>query len=344
MSRSVLLVCDSGLLAETLRDLIGEVEAGIEVRSIAERDPGNIDAALIDAAALVLVDIDYLGAASESALTDLAMRHAVTALVAFGTPEAADLIDRLLAAGLRGYIPKSHGREAFLGVLRMLLSGVRYRPELRADPLAATDATAPWAMTHILSLARDFHLTPAEIAVLRLTATGLTNREIADARERKEGVVRIQLNAVFRKLGVRHRTQAVLVALRCEELIGIGHDDRLDLCDLLGHLSYRRCKAGEILFQCGDLGEEVFIVQRGIVRLPEIGVDMQAHDVFGEIGAFSPGHRRTSCAVCVTDADLFVIPPDAARRFYCLDPRFAVFIRDLLVQHLTADRASATAN
>ena len=47
---------------------------------------------------------------------------------------------------------------------------------------------------------------------------------------------------------------------------------------------------------------------------------------------------------CVTDADLFVIPPDVARRFYCLDPRFAVFIRDLLVQHLTADRASVTAN
>lgn len=342
MSRSVLLVCDAGLLAETLRDLIGEVEAGIEVRWVAERDPGSIDAALIDAAALVLVDVDYLGATSESALTDLAMRHAVVALVAFGTPEAADQVDRLLAAGLRGYIPKSHGREAFLGVLRMLLSGVRYRPELRMNPPGEAGATAPWAMTRILSLARDFRLTPAEIAVLRLAATGLSNREIADARERKEGVVRIQLNAVFRKLGVRNRTQAMLIAQRCEELIFVEYGERLDLRDLLGHLSHRRCKAGEVLFRSGDLGEEVFIVQRGIVRLPEIGVEMQAHDVFGEIGAFSPGHRRTCGAVCVTDTDLFVIPPDVARRVYCLDPRFAVFIRDLLAQRLTADRAPAT--
>lgn len=334
MNRSILLVCGAGLLAETLCDLIGEVEPGIEVNWTVERDPGRLDPAVVGAAALVIVDLDHIGIEGGQAVIELAKCHAATGMVVIGNPETPAVVDRLLAGGARGYIPKSLGREAFLGVLRLILTGVAYRPVMSAEARDDAAATVPWAATRIPSLARDFRLTPAEIAVLGLGARGFTNREVADARGRTEGVVRIQFNAIFRKLGVRNRAEATLIALRCEELIGSEWGERLGLNNLLAHVAHRRCKADEVLFRRGDHGEEVFVVQRGLVLLPEIGVQMHDHDVFGEIGAFSPGHCRTCSAICVTATDLFVIPPDVARRAYCLDPRFAVFIRDLLTQRL----------
>lgn len=337
--RSVVLVCGTGLLAETLCELLLEVEPGLRARLVSASDLAAVDPLRLQESALVLVDRDRLDAGGDQALTDLACAYPSTRIVAIGTTETGDVADRLLAGGLCGYIPKSNGRAAFIGILRLILSGVCYRPASTPAVADAAERGVPWAGARIPSLADDFGLTPAEIAVVRLGARGLTNREIADARGRSEGVVRVQFNAIFRKLGVRNRAEAMLIALRSDELVGHDTQDGLDLDSLLAHVAHRRCKSGETLFCRGDPGEEVFVVQRGEVLLPELGVRMQPRDVFGEIGAFSPGHRRTCSAVCVTDTDLFVIPPDVARRVYCLDPRFAVFIRDLLARRLMADRA-----
>jgi pimeloyl-ACP methyl ester carboxylesterase/DNA-binding CsgD family transcriptional regulator len=56
-------------------------------------------------------------------------------------------------------------------------------------------------------------LTPAEEAVLRLVAEGLDNRTIATRLGKGEKTVRNQLSAIFDKLGVSSRAQAIVAAL-----------------------------------------------------------------------------------------------------------------------------------
>lgn len=59
-------------------------------------------------------------------------------------------------------------------------------------------------------------LSPREAEVLRLLATGLTNREIADRLGLSPRSVQKHLEHVYRKLGVRTRTAAATALVRGE--------------------------------------------------------------------------------------------------------------------------------
>jgi DNA-binding NarL/FixJ family response regulator len=50
--------------------------------------------------------------------------------------------------------------------------------------------------------------------VLRLLATGLSNREIGLALNIAEKTVRMHMSHIFEKLGVADRTQAVIIAIQ----------------------------------------------------------------------------------------------------------------------------------
>ncbi len=60
---------------------------------------------------------------------------------------------------------------------------------------------------------RDAGLTPAEVILLDLIAEGLDNRAIAQRVGKSVKTVRNQLSAIFGKLGVRSRAQAIVIAL-----------------------------------------------------------------------------------------------------------------------------------
>ncbi|MFC7304092.1 response regulator transcription factor [Streptomyces monticola] len=57
-------------------------------------------------------------------------------------------------------------------------------------------------------------LTAREYEVLRLLVTGLANRQIAARLGISDHTVRAHLQSVFRKLGVTHRTEAAVAALK----------------------------------------------------------------------------------------------------------------------------------
>lgn len=64
----------------------------------------------------------------------------------------------------------------------------------------------------------QWKLTPSEREIALLTIKGFSNAEIADLRNTREGTVKAQSNAIFRKAGVSGRTQ--LLSHFIEELVG----------------------------------------------------------------------------------------------------------------------------
>ena len=60
---------------------------------------------------------------------------------------------------------------------------------------------------------RNVRLTPQRLEVLRLMASGYSNREISSAMFKSEGTVKNQVSAILAKLEVRDRTRAVLKAI-----------------------------------------------------------------------------------------------------------------------------------
>ena len=71
--------------------------------------------------------------------------------------------------------------------------------------------------------ALDGHLSPGQLAALRLAASGYTSRQIATRLGTSAQGIHVRLNTATRSLGARSRTHAVVVALargliRLEEL------------------------------------------------------------------------------------------------------------------------------
>ena len=89
------------------------------------------------------------------------------------------------------------------------------------------------------------------------------------------------------------------------------HGD-LALEGLLPFMTRRKVARGEVLFRKGELADEMFYVLTGEIRLPEVGRNVGAGIVLGEISMFSPERRRTASAICTTDCELLLID---SRRF-----------------------------
>ncbi len=106
-------------------------------------------------------------------------------------------LKRALAAGVRGFLPKSVSARVLGDVIRTANTGGRYvDPELAAEAISAGDSP----------------LTPREADVLELAADGLPVEEIARHACLSPGTARNYLSSAVAKLGAANRHQAVNVA------------------------------------------------------------------------------------------------------------------------------------
>jgi DNA-binding NarL/FixJ family response regulator len=109
-------------------------------------------------------------------------------------------VSRALKAGARGYLLKGMLRQELLETIRAVHAG---RKRLSAEVAA-----------EIAEHATDDVLTPREIDVLRLIATGNANKDIARKLSLSEETVKGHVKNILAKLGVRDRTHAVTIGLK----------------------------------------------------------------------------------------------------------------------------------
>jgi two-component system, NarL family, response regulator DesR len=106
-------------------------------------------------------------------------------------------LKRALAAGVRGFLPKTVSAQVLADVVRTVHGGGRYvDPELAAEAIGAGDSP----------------LTPREADVLELAADGVPIEEIAKRASLSPGTVRNYLSSAASKLGAANRHEAVHVA------------------------------------------------------------------------------------------------------------------------------------
>jgi CRP-like cAMP-binding protein len=104
--------------------------------------------------------------------------------------------------------------------------------------------------------------------------------------------------------------------------------------------SQRRVKAGEILFEKGDVADEMFFVVSGRLRLHDSGVELHPGAVVGELGFLAPGRRRTQTLECVDDAALLRIGYDRVEQLYFQNPRFGFYFLRLTTARLFQNLAA----
>lgn len=208
----VLLVEDQQLVREGLKgllalspeiELVGEAADGAEALELLSQPQAVLPDVLLSDMRMPRLD----GLGLIRALAARALNIPVLLLTTF---DDAAAFDEAVRAGARGFLLKAISPETLVQALRdVAAGGTALRPGLteRMGRVAA-------------KLERGFEatpepdpLSPKELQVLRLVASGRSNTEIAALLGNSEGVIKNHCSAVFSKMGVRDRTQAVLRAI-----------------------------------------------------------------------------------------------------------------------------------
>ena len=111
--------------------------------------------------------------------------------------------------GAAGFIPKTNSLDTMRAAIAQVLDGGRRTPpdfDLSSAPNGQSSAMARWLAS----------LTPQQNRVLMMLSQGLLNKQIAYELGVSEATVKAHVSAIFQKLGVESRTQAVILATKIE--------------------------------------------------------------------------------------------------------------------------------
>ena len=208
----ILLVEDQQLVREGLKGLLALHDDELQV--VGEASDGAEALEWLSAASaesmpdVVLSDMRMPrldGVGLIRALAARALRLPVILLTTFDDTVAFDEATR---AGAKGFLLKAISTDTLLQALRDVHGGgTALRPSLTTRMEARGGERAFTAADH------PDPLSPKELQVLRLVASGRSNTEIASLLGNSEGVIKNHCSAIFSKMGVRDRTQAVLRAI-----------------------------------------------------------------------------------------------------------------------------------
>lgn len=207
MPYSILIVDDHPLVSAALTLAAQAARPGVEVRTavtLAEAEARGRG----DPPTLVLLDLMLPDAQGFAGLAALRALWPDTPVAIVSSRDDGAVVERSMGLGAAGFIPKSAPMDRMVAAIRSLLSG-------GPVPGSAAAATAPRGRDDAAD--RIAALSAAQLRVLRAVANGAQNKRIAQDLDLAEATVKSHLAAIFRKLGVANRTQAVL-ALRAYDL------------------------------------------------------------------------------------------------------------------------------
>jgi DNA-binding NarL/FixJ family response regulator len=116
----------------------------------------------------------------------------------------------LLQAGADGYVLKTSSAEDLVKAVRLVAEGKSVlSPEVTSKLLQSVTARPASHASDTADM-----LSPRELEVMRLTAKGMTNREIGHELGISHRTVQGHLASVYSKLNVKGRTEAVTEALK----------------------------------------------------------------------------------------------------------------------------------
>lgn len=210
---TILLVDDQRLMRDGLRTLL-ELEDDLTVVG----EAGNGEEALTHFAALqpaiVLMDVRMPGIDGVEATRRLCAQWPAAKIIILTTFDEDEYIFEGLRAGALGYLLKAVSGDELANAIRKVAAGqALIDPAVTRKLVTEFARLAPPQRPVNAGLAEP--LSEREVAILRLVAQGLSNREIADRLHLAEGTVKNYVTSLLGKIGVRDRTQA---ALRGREL------------------------------------------------------------------------------------------------------------------------------
>ena len=200
MASRIIIADDHPLLRTALSHAVAKVWPGAEIVETSSATEARRE--LEQGAEVLLLDLHMEDSNGLSALMDFRQDFPALPVAIISASEEPRVYDAASQLGAAAFIPKS----ASLELMREALSCVREGDDWFPESDGTTDD----------DLARIANLTPAQRRILGQLSEGLLNKQIAYELDISEATVKAHITAIFRKLGVVNRTQAVLLAAKLD--------------------------------------------------------------------------------------------------------------------------------
>ncbi|MGB1263755.1 MAG: response regulator [Cognaticolwellia sp.] len=171
----------------------------LEAQTIAEleqqlRDNNDSD--------LLLLDLHIPGAHGFNTLIHVRNHFPQIPIVVVSAHEDHETIHKVMGYGAAGFIPKStQVNDIYQAIQQVLLGNIW-------TPVAYSESSSIQDNSDIAQ--RVASLTQQQYRILMMFAQGMLNKQIAYDLNVSEATIKAHATAIFRKLGVRNRTQAVI--------------------------------------------------------------------------------------------------------------------------------------
>jgi len=201
----VLIVDDHEMVREGLMsmlrsepdfEVVGQTGRGAEVAELVESTKPDV----------VLLDTRLPDISGVEVCRRLTRKHPGVAVVILTTYTDVELVEECLQAGARGYVVKDVERFSLKESIRAVSRGHAVLAPQVAGPIIERMRRRQSGEK------RPAGLNASQVAILRLISLGHSNREIAADVHLSENTVKTHVQEIFRKLGVRNRVEAAILA------------------------------------------------------------------------------------------------------------------------------------
>jgi len=208
MSIRVIIADDHALLRDGTRELL-QREADIDV--VGEAADGAAAVALVDETRpdIAILDIGMPVLNGIEATRRIKAACPEVAVLVLTVHDEDAYVFAILEAGAAGYLLKNVRGDEVVEAVRAVASG-----ESVLHPMITQKVLEHFRGDQQPEALSPVGLTERELEVLRLAATGRSNKEIATELALSPRTVQVHLSAVLAKFGVASRTEAVVEGLR----------------------------------------------------------------------------------------------------------------------------------
>ncbi len=154
---------------------------------------------------LLLLDLNMPGSQDLYGLITVREKFPSVPVAVISANESAAIINRAIGHGASGYIVKSASASVLHEAIETIVEGERWLPPhipIQISPITLKEKTLA---------AKVAALTPQQYRVLCYLREGWLNKQIGFELGVTEATIKAHITAIFRKLGVSNRTQAVIM-------------------------------------------------------------------------------------------------------------------------------------
>lgn len=201
----ILIVDDHPLYSDALESALELVFAACDIRKAS-----NLGEALNEVTTgfepeLVMFDLKLPDVSGISGFVSLRQELPDAKILVISSLASFDLVQSLLKEGACGFLPKDTSARGLRSVLAEITKGRTYVPKDYQKPAACSGAASEFDHPKLADL------TPQQQRIMRLICRGKANKQIAYELSLAEATVKAHITALLRRLGVRNRTQAVVM-------------------------------------------------------------------------------------------------------------------------------------